>query len=99
MLPCGGSLYTGPKCAGTTPLNGARHGYFPEAVAQDALLRSRKVYWQIGRRKQVLRLLAPIPYRIPGPRKKGYRDPAYLLTTELRGLAANSSERMRTAGK
>jgi DDE superfamily endonuclease len=49
----------------------------------------REVYWQTGCRKQVLRLLvlAPIPYRIPGRRKKGYRDPAYLLTTDLRGTA------------
>lgn len=45
----------------------------------------RDVYWRTGCRKQVLRLLvvAPIPYRIPGRRRKGYRDPAYLLTTDL----------------
>ncbi|MFL6448964.1 MAG: transposase [Bryobacteraceae bacterium] len=49
----------------------------------------REVYWRTGCRKQVLRLLvvAPIPYRVPGRRKKGYRDPAYLLTTDLRGTA------------
>jgi Transposase DDE domain len=37
----------------------------------------------------MLRLLvvAPIPYRVPGRRKKGYRDPAYLLTTAMRGTA------------
>ncbi len=49
----------------------------------------REVYWRTGCRKQVLRLLvvAAIPYRIPGRRKKGYRDPAYLLTTDMRGTA------------
>jgi hypothetical protein len=47
----------------------------------------REVYWRTGCRKQRLRLLvvAPIPYHVPGRRKKGYRDPAYLLTTDMRG--------------
>ena len=44
------------------------------------------VYWQRGAARRPLRLLvlAPIPYR---KRKSGrlyYRDPAYLLTTDLR---------------
>jgi len=49
----------------------------------------RDVFWRTGCRKRGLRLLvvAPIPYRIPGRRRKGYRDPAYLLTTDLRGTA------------
>ena len=40
----------------------------------------REVYWRTGCRRQVLRLLvlAPIPYTVPGRRKKRYRDPAYL---------------------
>jgi hypothetical protein len=48
-----------------------------------------EIYWRTGCRKQMLRLLvvAPIPYRVPGRRKKGYRDPAYLLTTDTRGTA------------
>jgi len=46
----------------------------------------RDVYWRTGCRKRMLRLLivAPIPYTIPGRRRKGYRDPAYLLTTDMR---------------
>jgi hypothetical protein len=47
------------------------------------------VYWQGGARKRTLRLLviAPTPYR---KRKSGrlyYRQPAYLLTTDLKGHA------------
>jgi len=47
------------------------------------------LYWQGGARKRTLRLLvvAPTPYR---KRKSGrlyYRQPAYLLTTDLRGHA------------
>ncbi len=47
------------------------------------------VYWRTGCRRRPLRLfvIAPIPYRVPGRRKKRYRDPAYLLTTDLRGTA------------
>jgi hypothetical protein len=49
----------------------------------------RDVLWRTGCRKQMLRLLvlAPIPYRVPGRRRKGYRDPAYLLTTDMHGTA------------
>jgi DDE superfamily endonuclease len=49
----------------------------------------RDVFWRTGCRKRALRLLivAPIPYRVPGRRRKGYRDPAYLLTTDLHGTA------------
>lgn len=49
----------------------------------------RDVFWRTGCRKRMLRLLvvAPIPYRVPGRRRKGYRDPAYLLTTDVHGTA------------
>ena len=49
----------------------------------------RDVFWRTGCRKRALRLLviAPVPYRVPGRRRKGYRDPAYLLTTDMRGTA------------
>lgn len=49
----------------------------------------RNIYWRTGCRRQLLRLfvLAPIPYKVPGRRRKGYRDPAYLLTTDLHGTA------------
>jgi hypothetical protein len=45
------------------------------------------VYWQSGARQRPLRLfvVAPIPYRAPGRKRKYYRDPAYLLTTDLTG--------------
>ena len=48
-----------------------------------------EVYWRTGCRRRPLRLfvIAPIPYRVPGRRKKRYRDPAYLLTTDLQGTA------------
>jgi hypothetical protein len=48
-----------------------------------------EVFWRTGCRKRVLRLLvvAPIPYRVPGRRRKGYRDSAYLLTTDVQGTA------------
>lgn len=48
-----------------------------------------QVYWRTGCRKRPLRLfvIAPIPYRVPGVRKKRYHDPAYLLTTDLHGTA------------
>jgi len=43
------------------------------------------VYWQGGARRTPLRLLvvAPTPYRNSRVRKKYYRQPAYLLTTDL----------------
>lgn len=49
----------------------------------------RQVFWRTACRKQVVRLLvvAPIPYQVPGRRRKGYRDPAYLLTTDAQGTA------------
>jgi len=45
------------------------------------------IYWQSGARQRPLRLfvVAPIPYQAPGRKRKYYRDPAYLLTTDLLG--------------
>ena len=45
----------------------------------------RDLYWQRGAAKRPLRLIviAPTPYRKRKSRKLYYRDPAYLLTTEL----------------
>jgi DDE superfamily endonuclease len=45
------------------------------------------IYWQSGARQRALRLfvVAPIPYQAPGRKRKYYRDPAYLLTTDLQG--------------
>jgi hypothetical protein len=45
------------------------------------------LYWQSGARQRPLRLfvVAPIPYQAPGRKRKYYRDPAYLLTTDLSG--------------
>ena len=45
-----------------------------------------RVYWQRGASKRPLRLLviAPTPYRKALRKKLYYRDPAYLLTTDLR---------------
>jgi hypothetical protein len=45
------------------------------------------IYWQSGAQKRPLRLfvVAPIPYQAPGRKRKYYRDPAYLLTTDLTG--------------
>jgi hypothetical protein len=47
------------------------------------------VYWQTGARQRPLRLfvVAPIPYQAPGRPRKYYRDPAYLLTTDLTGTS------------
>jgi hypothetical protein len=44
-----------------------------------------KVYWQRGAGKLPLRLIvvAPTPYRKSKSKRLGYRDPAYLLTTDL----------------
>jgi hypothetical protein len=44
------------------------------------------LYWQGGARQRPLRLLvlAPTPYRKSKSKKLCYRDPAYLLTTDLR---------------
>jgi hypothetical protein len=44
------------------------------------------VYWQRGARQRPLRLIviAPTPYRRNKSKKLYYRDPAYLLTTDLR---------------
>lgn len=44
------------------------------------------VYWQSGARQRPLRLIviAPTPYRKSKSKKLYYRDPAYLLTTDLR---------------
>jgi hypothetical protein len=47
------------------------------------------IYWQSGAGRRPLRLfvVAPIPYRAPGRKRNYYRDPAFLLTTDLRGTA------------
>jgi hypothetical protein len=47
------------------------------------------VYWQSGAGQRPLRLfvVAPIPYQAPGRKRKYYRRPAFLLTTDLRGTA------------
>jgi hypothetical protein len=44
------------------------------------------VYWQRGAKQRPLRLIviAPTPYRKSKSKKLYYRDPAYLLTTDLR---------------
>src|SRR5216684_264863 len=45
------------------------------------------IYWQPGARQRPLRLfvVAPVPYQAPGRKRKYYRDPAYLLTTDIHG--------------
>ena len=45
-----------------------------------------EVYWQRGAKRRPLRLIviAPTPYRKSQSKKLYYRDPAYLLTTDLR---------------
>lgn len=47
------------------------------------------VYWQRGAKQRPLRLIviAPTPYRKSKCKKLYYRDPAYLLTTDLRSSA------------
>ena len=47
------------------------------------------IYWQGGARKRPLRLLvvAPTPYRKRKSSKMYYRQPSYLLTTDLKGQA------------
>lgn len=47
------------------------------------------ILWQGGAKRQLLRLfvIAPTPYRKSKNRRLYYRDPAYLLTTSLRGSA------------
>jgi hypothetical protein len=47
------------------------------------------IYWQNGAGQRPLRLfvVAPIPYQAPGRKRKYYRRPAFLLTTDLRGTA------------
>jgi hypothetical protein len=47
------------------------------------------VLWQSGSGRRSVRLivLAPMPYQVPGRARKYYRDPAYLLTTELQATA------------
>lgn len=47
------------------------------------------IYWQSGAGRRPLRLfvVAPIPYWVPGRRRKYYRRPAFLLTTDLHGTA------------
>ncbi len=48
-----------------------------------------EIYWQTGALKRPLRLLivAPVPYHVAGRKRNYYRDPAYLLTTDLHGTA------------
>ena len=47
------------------------------------------IYWQSGAGQRPLRLLvvAPVPHQAPGRKRKYYRDPAFLLTTDRRGTA------------
>ncbi|MCZ2147470.1 MAG: transposase [Bryobacterales bacterium] len=47
------------------------------------------VYWQRGAKQRPLRLIviAPTPYRKSKSKKMYYRDPAYLLTSDLRSPA------------
>lgn len=47
------------------------------------------IYWQSGAGQRLLRLfvVAPIPYQAPGRKRKYYRRPAFLLTTDLHGTA------------
>jgi hypothetical protein len=47
------------------------------------------IYWQSGAGRRPLRLfvVAPVPYQVAGRKRKYYRDPAFLLTTDLRGTA------------
>jgi hypothetical protein len=48
-----------------------------------------KVYWQGGAKKRTVRLLvvAPVGYRTSKNGRQYYRQPAYLLTTDLNTLA------------
>jgi hypothetical protein len=48
-----------------------------------------EVYWETGARRRRLRLLvvAPTPYESGKGKRKYYRDPAFLLTTDCRGPA------------
>ena len=45
------------------------------------------IYWQSGAEKRPLWLfmVAPVAYQAPGRKRKYYRDPAFLLTTDLTG--------------
>jgi hypothetical protein len=47
------------------------------------------IYWRSGAGQRPLRLfvVAPIPYHVPGRKRKYYRRPAFLLTTDRRGTA------------
>lgn len=46
----------------------------------------KEVYWRNGAKRKVVRLivLAPIPYRLTKKSRTYYRQPAYLLTTDLK---------------
>ena len=48
-----------------------------------------KVLWKNGTKGRLMRLLIvmPIPYNVPGKRRKGYNAPAFLLTTDHRTSA------------
>jgi hypothetical protein len=47
------------------------------------------VLWQSGAKQRLLRLfvIAPIPYYLPSRKRNHYREPAFLLTTDLKGTA------------
>ncbi len=49
-----------------------------------------RVYWKDGTKGRLMRLLIvlPIPYKVPGRKKRGYNAPGYLLTTDLVSPAA-----------
>lgn len=44
-----------------------------------------RVFWKDGTKGRLMRLLIvlPIPYQVPGRKKRGYNAPGYLLTTDL----------------
>ena len=48
------------------------------------------VLWQRGGRRRLLRLfvIAPTPYYLPSRKRNHYREPAFLLTTDLQGAVA-----------
>ena len=48
-----------------------------------------EVLWQSGARQRLLRLfvIAPIPYYLASRKRNHYRDPAFLLTTDLKATA------------
>ena len=62
-------------------------GFYGGAVRQVRFKQMTEVLWRTGTQRRLMRLLviAPTPYRAPGhgAKRLNYRDPAYLLTTDL----------------